>query len=329
MLASLPTAETPSQQKQGAIQTEPARCCLCGQHPQRSVAVGLDFEYAISDDVWRMDRCDPCGVLILNPRPFDSEFDRVYPPNYHAFQFDEKQFGLVHRIRQWLEARRLLSLFQDLPANARIVDVGCGDGFHLSLLKQFGPQTWQVEGIDASERAVAQAQRRGLTVTCGTVESCVLPAESLDAVLMIMTVEHLSHPEVTVSRVAQLLKPGGRLVIVTDNANSIDAWLFGKRTWGGYHFPRHTYLFNRGSLAKLADKTGLSVARIRTIVSPVNWVFSIRNWLVDRHWPQWIVNRFSLSTPISLTAFTMLDNILSVMGRGAILQAVFQKPHKG
>ena len=328
MVALTPTIE-PQAVVTAGIRTEPARCCICGNAPSRTVARGRDFEYDTSRDEWRMDRCDSCGVSILNPRPSEDEFHRVYPPHYHAFQFNAKQFGFVYRVRRWLEARRLLALLREVPTDARILDVGCGDGFHLDLLREFGLPTWRLEGIDASERAVAHAKSRGLTVSLGTVADCAIPPNCVDAVILIMTVEHLSDPATTLAQIAKLLSPGGRLLVVTDNAKSIDTHLFGKRTWGGYHFPRHTYLFDKHSLAKLAVNAGFTTLRIRTIVSPVNWVYSIRNWLVDRRWPNWLVNQFSLTKPIPLAAFTILDNVLCLFNRGALLQGAFVKPQKG
>jgi SAM-dependent methyltransferase len=312
-----------------AVRTEPALCCLCGRPPGPVVGTGRDYEYDTTDDVWHMARCEACDVLVLTPRPTADHFDDIYPPHYHAFQFDASQYGFIHTIRRRLEARRLLSLFRNLPADARILDVGCGDGFHLSLLKEFGPKGWHLEGIDASERAVARARAHGLAVTHGTVERAPLAPSGVDAVLTIMTVEHVADPASLVARAAHALKPGGRLVVVTDNARSLDAGWFGKHSWGGYHFPRHTYLFTRSSLTKLANDAGLEVLRVRTLVSPVNWVYSIRNWLVRRNAPSWLVNRFSLSTPLTLVTFTVLDNVLRLFGRGAILQGVFVKPTKG
>lgn len=308
-----------------AVRTEPAVCCLCGKPPGVAVGSGRDFEYDTSDDVWHMKRCEACDVLLLDPRPASDQFDVVYPPHYHAFAFDKAQYGLIHNVRRRLEAKRLLGLFHDLPADARILDVGCGDGFHLSLLKDYGPKGWHLEGIDASERAVARARANGLDVTLGTVERARNAPRSIDAILTIMTVEHVNDPASLIRTAAALLKPGGRLVVVTDNARSLDAGLFGKRSWGGYHFPRHTYLFTTSSLAKLASQAGLGVERIRTLVSPVNWVYSIRNRLVSGNAPPWLVNRFSLSTPLTLAAFTVLDNVFRLFGRGAILQGVFVK----
>lgn len=42
--------------------------------------------------------------------------------------------------------------------------------------------------------------------------------------------------------------------------------------------------------------TGLA-CRVETIVSPVNWVYSIRNWLGDEGASRWLVNQFSLNLP--------------------------------
>jgi len=49
------------------------------------------------------------------------------------------------------------------------------------------------------------------------------------------------------------------------------------RSCGGYLFPGHWNLFNRNAMVRLANKVGLDVVRISTQVSPVNWVYSIRN----------------------------------------------------
>ena len=63
-----------------------------------------------------------------------------------------------------------------------------------------------------------------------------------------------------------------------------------------------------------------------TIVSPVNWVYSIHNFLVARDSPDWLLNRFSLKSPISLAIFTVVDMVLKPFGRGTLLNAFFSKP---
>ena len=62
------------------------------------------------------------------------------------------------------------------------------------------------------------------------------------------------------------------------------------------------------------------------MLSPVNWVYSIRNRLVDRRAPRWLVERFSLKSPVSLGMFTMLDGVFQLFRRGALLKLVAEKP---
>jgi SAM-dependent methyltransferase len=301
-------------------------CCVCGSTDAVEVGAGRDYEYATSPDRFHARRCRGCGLVYLNPRPDASELSRIYPPHYHALDFSEKQYGLVHRVRSRLEARRLLRYCSGLPADARILDVGCGDGFHLDLLAKHGPASWSLEGVDLDGRAVEAARRRGRTVHQGSVEELGLEREAYDLATMIQTIEHVARPDAVLRAIRDLLKPGGRLVIVTDNTDSLDFQWFRSGVWGGYHFPRHWNLFDRRSLARLARETGFEVARIGTIVSPVNWVYSIHNQLVAWDAPRWLVDRFTLRAPVSLAAFTMLDGMLQILGRGALLNAVLVKP---
>jgi SAM-dependent methyltransferase len=305
------------------------RCCLCGVEDAAPVAVGEDFEYRTSRDTFMAMRCRQCGLIFLNPRPTRDELARIYPPSYHAFQFSEENFGLAHRVRSRLEARRLLSYCKGLGEHARILDVGCGDGFHLRLLREFGKPGWQLDGIDASDRAVMAARDSGFDVHLGTVESAELAADSYDLVLLIATIEHVEDPLAVLGAAAQLLKPGGRAIAVTDNSETLDFRLFGARHWGGYHFPRHWNLFNKSSLRRLTEQAGLKVVELSTALSPVNWVYSVRNRLVDRQAPRWLVERFSLKSPVSLGTFTLVDGLFQAFNRGALLKLVAEKPHGG
>lgn len=303
----------------------PACCPICAIDIAEPVGVGEDFEYHTCPDTFVAVRCGRCGLVYLNPRPTESEFGRIYPANYHAFAFTAEQFGFVYKVRRRLEARRVLSWCRELPADARILDVGCGDGFHLKLLRDYGQSTWTLEGIDLDERAVAAARRSGLNIRHAAIESAELPLQAYDLVLLIMTIEHVADPRSLLSSIRDLLKPGGRVVIVTDNVGSLDYRLFRGRHWGGYHFPRHWHLFDRTSLAALSSAVGLQVEQIHTATSPVNWVYSLRNLLVDWAAPQWLVNRFSLHSPGSLAFFSILDTLLNAFNRGSILRAILRK----
>ena len=173
------------------------------------------------------------------------------------------------------------ALGRGLPPDARVLDVGCGDGFHLDLLRRYGPAGWQLLGVDTDVRAVVAARRRQLDVELSTIEEAAIEPGSIDLALCIQTIEHVADPVALLRAIARVLRPGGRLYLITDSTDSPDFRLAKSRHWGGYHFPRHWNLFNKASMRRLAELGGLSVEQLGTTTSPVNWTYTVRNWLDD------------------------------------------------
>jgi SAM-dependent methyltransferase len=308
------------------LQLEHVRCCICGTNCEKPLAVGEDFEYRTSPDTFMAVQCDSCRLVYLNPRPSLADLDQIYPPDYHAYEFSADSFGFVYQVRQRLEAKRLLGYCKGLRPGAKIIDVGAGDGFHLELLRKFGHQSWVLEGIEPSQKAALAAQQKGLTIHQGTVQDLDLLAGTYDLALMIATIEHVDDPAAVLAAVRTLLKPGGKVVMITDNTDTWDFALSKSRHWGGYHFPRHWNLFNRKTMRSLARKVDMEVVELGTIVSPVNWVYSIRNALVDMGAPRWLYEQFSLKSTLSLGVFTIFDMINQAFGKGALLRVILQRP---
>ena len=308
------------------ISLEPVACCICGRVDAQQVGVGEDFEYHTTAQSFLAVRCPDCGVVYLDPRPSLDDLPVIYPDSYHAFAFEAEQFGIVHTVRSRLEARRLLRAGRGLPANATVVDVGCGDGFHLDLLHRFGPSGWQLQGVDTDARAVAAARRRGFTVHEHSVSDAPIEPGSVDMVLCIQTIEHVGDPVAVLAAIRTMLKPGGRLYLITDNTGSPDFALSKGRHWGGYHFPRHWNLFDKKSMRALAGAAGLEVDQLATTVSPVNWTYSVRNLLVDWGAPAWLYRQFSLEAAPALAVFTALDALMTLVGRGALLRVILRRP---
>jgi SAM-dependent methyltransferase len=263
--------------------------------------------------------------VYLDPRPVRAELTTIYPDHYHAFTFTEDRFGFVYRVRRRLEARRLLAAAGSLPPDARILDVGCGDGFHLDLLAEFGTPGWQLEGVDLDSRAADAAEARGVLVHRGSIEELDLEPDHYDFAILIQTIEHVGDPAAVLRAIRRVLRPGGRVLVVTDNTGSLDFTIAKRRHWGGYHFPRHWYLFDAASLRRLATHTGFTVDELDTMVSPVNWVYSLRNALDDWAAPRGVVDWLSLESPIPLAAFTAFDWLHQRMGRAALLRAVLRR----
>lgn len=309
------------------LETEAAVCSICETNDRAvQIAEGEDYEYGSSPDTFRVFECRRCDTRFLNPRPVRAELSTIYPATYHAFEFTEDSFGLTYGVRRRLEGRRLLDWCSSVPRGGSIVDVGCGDGFHLRILDDVGDPTWTLEGIEPDPKAAQAARAGGFEIHQGFVEDLDLEPNRFDFAIMIMVVEHLDDPVGVLRAVGRLLRPGGGVGIITDNIRSLDASFGKSRYWGGYHFPRHFHLYSERSLADLAVKSGFEVERIGTTVSPVNWTYTVHNYLEDHDAPGWLRRLFTLESPLALSAFTALDAVSMALGRGALLRAVLRKP---
>jgi SAM-dependent methyltransferase len=123
--------------------------------------------------------------------------------------------------RRVLTLRQLLLPWLPRDREARIVDVGCGIGYAVAMLIQAGYS--HVEGVDLSDEQVQVALRRGLPVRQADAFAYLAGhRETLDAVLALDFIEHLTRDELMafLDLVRDALRPGGRLIVKTPNANA-------------------------------------------------------------------------------------------------------------
>ena len=113
-----------------------------------------------------------------------------------------------------------------LPPNreARVVDLGCGDGLLVHFLLEAGYQ--QVSGVDLSPQQIARAHRMGLLqLRQGDIDGflAALPPESVDVVLAIDIFEHLTRSELfrVLDAVFRVLSPNGVCVAHVPNAEGL------------------------------------------------------------------------------------------------------------
>lgn len=141
---------------------------------------------------------------------------------------------------------------EDLPPG-KLFDIGCGDGRFLHRMQSRG---WSVAGVDPDADAVETARSRyGLSAHQGELPELKLDRDTFDAVTMNHVLEHVSEPVGLLKETHRILKPGGRLVVVTPNTKSMGHRCFGS-CWVNLDPPRHLQLFTPNALQSCASLAG-------------------------------------------------------------------------
>lgn len=204
-------------------------CLGCGVHFAETERTDLQSYY---HDIWSNLGCDP------------------YAEKAAAAHDPDKLEELLTTVPRFQWAVRQL---RGLARNARVLDVGCGEGALSWAAQQMG---FEAHGCDVAEPAVALA--RGLVgadnVHVGTIDDLPYPPRTFDAVAALEVLEHLPDPRAFVERAALLLKPDGVLLLTLPNRHRVFAVLkraLGKAQSNTDYPPHHLTRWSARALRRL------------------------------------------------------------------------------
>jgi SAM-dependent methyltransferase len=327
-----PAGAPASASRAGVVVTEEPVCpfgrCRPGVDADL-VGSGWDFEYDTTRDEFELVRCRSCALVHLRRLPAAEAMHVIYPSDYYSFSEAATERGIVKWVRDRIEigkGRTYTALVGDRPAT--VLDIGCGDGRLLHILRRRCPPTWRYAGIELSEPAAARARAAGFETRSGDFESVEVSdwEQRFDLALMHQVLEHTRHPRRALDKARGLLRPGGILSVETPDVAAWDFRLFQRRYWGGYHIPRHFFLFGKANIGHLAAEAGFAVISCRSILSPVFWVHSLHNALVDHARTQSLARRVRPQNPLLLAIATTIEIVQTrLFGQSSNMQVILRR----
>jgi SAM-dependent methyltransferase len=230
-------------------------CPYCGTPSGSNVVHRLRYSETLSAvagiedfDGW-VDACSRCGIYMVNPRYDVAEFPRLYPALSAKTGSGLKRIAAVPTrlmIADWnarsawrrAAARLAGALLEPIVqppvppddfAGGRILDVGCGDGFHLRCYARLGCELHGTEVHPGYADALARGPERiryRIADFADVDWTAELGDKRFDLILFQSVFYRLDDPLVALRLAWRLLGPGGTVVRIEPYCPDLEAIRF-------------------------------------------------------------------------------------------------------
>lgn len=224
------------------------RCPICNSDKQIHFLDCID--YTVSRETFSIVECSECGLKITSPRPVLSDLSKYYKAEEYISHTDTNK-GIINKIYKIVRNYTLLKKLQLVVRATKnqkgnILDIGCGTGSFLSVMKKAG---WNTLGLepDPEARKIAKETNQ---IDAHDISDLFLLNRQFNAISMWHVLEHVSEFNSYLSKIHSLLTDNGKVIIAVPNPTSYDALKYSS-FWAAYDVPRHLWHFSPSSIEKL------------------------------------------------------------------------------
>jgi SAM-dependent methyltransferase len=313
----------------------PHPCVSCGKTVFSMLFSAPDFDTGKIS--FQLARCTSCNLVRTEPLLDDNELKKYYSLPYYG-SGKAKFIGIAETLTyvfNYIRASSILSRLRDrrkFPVSSppRILDIGCGRGNLLKILKQMGCDCYGTERTEFPMDNHSQ----DIHIYREKLEDIAFREGSFDVVIIWHVLEHVDNPIQIIQEAAQILQPGGMLVVAVPNFGSFQAGIF-QESWFHLDLPRHRFHFTPDTLLQCLNKNGFGIDRRHTFSmeqNPFGFVQSFFNKIMpfkelnhfysllkNMHGPSYAPGFFLWAIlTILVFPFALLEHFLSgIFGRGA------------
>lgn len=228
-------------------------------------------DHAVSKEWFELWSCASCQAFFTQDIPDPSDIGTYYASENYISHTDTRKGFLfkAYHVARWFSLRWkyhiIESTYRALPEanHARtvyphVLDIGCGTGNFLHMMRQHG---WQPDGIEPSERARSLAREKYQLTVHEPAQLRDLPDGHYALITLWHVLEHIHELHHTLSEIHRLLHPQGLVFIAVPNYTSTDEHFFGNY-WAAYDVPRHLFHFAPHTMQELLKAHRFDVVKI-------------------------------------------------------------------
>lgn len=168
-------------------------------------------------------RCAQCGTLQKELTAADyAAMEVTYDPGLYLTGADRKELRAFLGVDdKKLELERIAADMGRSPSGMRLLDVGCGMGGFLAAGDELGMMVRGFEPSHTHSRVTREVWQLPVTEDYFSADKVV--GEKFDIVILSHVIEHIYAPRDFIVELVSVLAPGGTLLMITPNADSLVA----------------------------------------------------------------------------------------------------------
>jgi SAM-dependent methyltransferase len=155
-------------------------------------------------------------------------------------------------VRHWI--------LEHVPAGAEVLEVGCGTGEMMALLRE--TRDCRCSGVDISPAAIAKVTAMGFNARSAAVPPIPFETSTFDVVVCTEVLEHITNDKGTASEIRRVLRPDGMALITVPDGSTDREEL-------------HIHRYTAARLRKLLSSNAFTVVTIETIEDPTTRTFVV------------------------------------------------------
>lgn len=268
-----------------------------------------DLEYFIArKQNAKILRCTECLSLYQAPWPSTEETNSFYTSHYQNYTKSKVPLlSALYGFTMTLAAKQFLQTF---GKNNAVLDFGCGQGAFLEMLFRQGCKDLAGYDVIHPDDTLGRIKFEFYDSLISLKNS----SKRYDIIRMNHVIEHLADLDEIMNLLCGLLKPGGRIVGQTPNAQHYTSYLW-REYWGALHFPYHTILFSKDGLQTAAKRWQMSLVSVGPSAMPTGWAMSFENF-AKKHLGSKVRGRTAFYSLLLMIGIPLayLDRILNFFG---------------
>lgn len=243
------------------------KCILCGNEEFECIHRGTRDVSSIN-----VMKCSRCGMAQLDNYQYNTDCNYSEGgmlKNTYSVTSDEVgdiPWDIWLKETEQDDIRRYEAL-KETCRDKRVLEFGCGNGGFLRRIKEVAAD---VTGIELMDEARKRISLEGIK----TFKTLSETQEKHDVICMFMVIEHLNNPDDILSKIYDVLVPGGMLIVETVNSDDALISKYSCKNFMDFtYWSEHVILFNSITLETLIKRNGFIT----------NWNTQIQRYSLANH----------------------------------------------